>query len=104
MQVPLIPTEIRVDHSRRRLEIKWSDGTVGYCTFEDLRWNCPCAVCQGEMGQPGLLSRLSELSLEQTELENIWQVGYYAIGLAWKDGHDTGIYPFELLRRLCRPE
>lgn len=29
------------------------------------------------------------------------QVGSYAVQLRWQDGHDTGIYTFELLRRLC---
>jgi len=28
-------------------------------------------------------------------------VGNYAVSLTWKDGHNTGIYPFRLLRRLC---
>jgi DUF971 family protein len=28
-------------------------------------------------------------------------VGYYAYTIAWSDGHNTGIYTFDLLRSLC---
>jgi DUF971 family protein len=36
------------------------------------------------------------------ELKEIEQVGNYAIGLAWADGHRGGIYSFEYLRELGR--
>lgn len=32
----------------------------------------------------------------------IRHVGRYALRFDWSDGHDTGIYPFRLLRELCR--
>lgn len=32
---------------------------------------------------------------ESTDLQDIWQVGNYAIGIRWKDGHDNGIYTFD---------
>ena len=28
-------------------------------------------------------------------------VGHYAVSLRWKDGHDTGIYPWVDLRKWC---
>ena len=28
-------------------------------------------------------------------------VGNYAVSFTWQDGHNTGIYPYRLLRRLC---
>jgi len=28
-------------------------------------------------------------------------IGRYAINIQWSDGHNTGIYTFELLRKLC---
>jgi DUF971 family protein len=40
----------------------------------------------------------SKLMLEIAEIE---QVGNYAIGLAWADGHTGGIYSFEYLRELA---
>jgi DUF971 family protein len=34
------------------------------------------------------------------ELRHLEQVGNYALGLTWGDGHDTGIYSFRFLRAL----
>jgi DUF971 family protein len=33
--------------------------------------------------------------------KEIHGVGRYGIAIAWSDGHDTGIYTFEMLRNLC---
>jgi len=33
-----------------------------------------------------------------------WSVGNYALGLAFSDGHDTGIYTFKALRGLADTE
>jgi DUF971 family protein len=53
------------------------------------------------MGQPGVLSFVKTLSAEQTTLTDLREVGQYAVQPTWQDGHDTGIYSFDLLRRLC---
>jgi DUF971 family protein len=37
----------------------------------------------------------------QNELAGVEAVGKYALQLVWMDGHRTGIYTFEYLRRLC---
>lgn len=34
-------------------------------------------------------------------LSNLSVVGNYALQPTWDDGHDTGIYTFEYLYRLC---
>ena len=36
--------------------------------------------------------------------EDYLMVGRYAVQILWSDAHYTGIYPFELLRRLCQCE
>jgi DUF971 family protein len=41
------------------------------------------------------------LSLTGQELARVAGVGNYALGLTWADGHDTGIYSFRWLRRIC---
>jgi len=38
---------------------------------------------------------------EDVRILEIHGVGNYAIAIKWSDGHDTGIYAFERLRRLC---
>jgi DUF971 family protein len=32
---------------------------------------------------------------------HVEQVGHYAIKIDWSDGHNTGIYSFEHLRKIC---
>jgi DUF971 family protein len=32
------------------------------------------------------------------------EVGRYALQFLWTDGHSTGIYPFNMLRRLARED
>ena len=96
----LEPTEITADRATRALVIRWGDGTTSEIGFEALRWACPCAICKGEGGQPGVLQFTRELTPEQTEMIDLRGVGMYAISPVWKDGHDTGIYPYGQLRRL----
>ena len=86
---------------RRVVEISWLDGHRSEYGFEYLRWQCPCALCQGEGGAPGALTFAAELAPEQTALQDMQPVGNYAMSLIWADGHSTGIYTWESLRRLC---
>ena len=37
-------------------------------------------------------------------LTRVWSVGNYALGMAFSDGHDTGIYTFKALHALAGTE
>jgi DUF971 family protein len=37
----------------------------------------------------------------QIAIRKLVPVGAYAVQIVWSDGHDTGIYAFESLRRAC---
>jgi DUF971 family protein len=37
----------------------------------------------------------------QFKVASINQVGSYAISIAWKDGHSTGIYEYPFLKKLA---
>lgn len=95
------PRDVSVYTRSRQVAVIWSDEHASSYDWEMLRWNCPCAVCQGEMGSPGVLQFTSELKVDQTTLVDLQPVGQYALQPIWQDGHDTGIYSFDLLRRLC---
>ena len=41
------------------------------------------------------------LDLTGQEMTHVELVGNYALAPTWADGHNTGIYSFRLLRRLC---
>ncbi len=85
------------------LAIKWADGAESYIALEKLRRNCPCAGCRGEMDVMGNLYKPPEqpLSPASFQLVRIERVGTYAIQPVWRDGHATGIYSFDYLRRVA---
>jgi DUF971 family protein len=96
-----MPDVIAPSLETRSIDISWLDGHQSSYGFELLRWSCPCAICRGEGGVPGVLATTESLTLDQTELVDLGPVGNYAMTLTWKDGHSTGIYSWEYLRRLC---
>ncbi|MBI3259679.1 MAG: DUF971 domain-containing protein [Ignavibacteriae bacterium] len=83
------------------LTIEWNDGFSATIPLEKLRDECPCAMCKGEqiMGQPVSFG-IKMFAPGMNELEKLVPVGNYGIQASWKDGHDTGIYPWQLLRRI----
>lgn len=90
----LRPTHVKAPHGARTLEITWADGHRSVFPHEILRGYCPCAGCQGHSGSIEFISGGNE------ELRGLEQVGNYAFGFTWGDGHQTGIYTFAYLRRL----
>ena len=96
------PLDIAVHVDQRLMRVTWSDGHEAVYDFEYLRWQCPCAECRGEGGAPGMLSRVDQLSLQQTEMTDLHVVGRYGLTPVWADGHQTGIYTYRALRALCQ--
>src|SRR5262245_47896403 len=88
------PVSVKAPHGARELSIAWADGTMSSYPHEILRGFCPCATCQGHSGA---IRFVTGGSLDLRELE---QVGNYALGLTWADGHNSGIYSFRFLRAL----
>ncbi len=83
------------------LAIQWNDVTESYLSLELLRRACPCAACGGEPDVLGNVSRpLLSYSDESFRLASFNFVGGYALQPHWRDGHNTGIYSFQYLRRL----
>lgn len=86
------------------LAITWQGGHESLLTFPLLRDACPCAQCKGEpdlLGRVTLLAKEMERSATSQQLVGMKPVGRYGIQLIWGDGHNTGIYTFAYLRRLC---
>ena len=108
-----IPVEVK-RLSSDGLSIKWSNGANHTISSKTLRLNCPCATCRQKRGddshalpltgrKKGFKIIQSSLS-EELGLTEVWAVGQYAIGMAWGDGHNTGIYSYGLLYELGRNE
>jgi len=98
----LEPTNIQ--QIGNELAIQWNDGTESYLDLQFLRRACPCAVCGGEPDVLGNIMRPNvSYSDNSFELAGFQIVGGYAIQPRWADGHSTGIYSFQYLRRLSEP-
>ena len=96
------------------IEIVLQDGNSFSLSNEKLRKNCPCASCLEKRGDTThqsplkptggktLLKVISATSEEELNLEKIWVLGNYALGMKWGDGHDSGIYTFDFLAQLSK--
>jgi len=83
------------------LAIQWSDGAESYLPLQFLRRACPCAACGGEPDVLGNILRPDvTYSAASFQLTGFEMIGGYALQLRWRDGHNTGLYPFQYLRRL----
>jgi ATP-binding protein involved in chromosome partitioning len=89
-------------HDGGALIIRWADGVEQRLADRDLRLACQCAKCRDEMSGARLLEPGS-VSLDLA-IRRIWSVGNYALGMAFSDGHDTGIYTFRALRAMAGTE
>ncbi|MCW1912763.1 DUF971 domain-containing protein [Luteolibacter sp. GHJ8] len=96
---------IRLDHAAvvgSELALRFADGEEIYLALDMLRRACPCAACQGEPDALGRVLRpVQQIEGRGFELQRFEGVGGYALQLFWADGHSTGIYTFDYLRRLA---
>jgi DUF971 family protein len=85
------------------LAIKWDDGSETYVRLETLRRACPCAGCKGELDVMGNLHKGPErpLTAQSFQLIRIQWVGGYAVQPVWGDGHNSGLYAFDTLRKMA---
>jgi DUF971 family protein len=85
-----------------RLRIEWRDSHVTELEPRLIRVNCRCAGCVDEYtGRPLLDAGRVPADVHALAIR---RVGRYALQFDWSDGHSTGLYPYELLRDLCRCE
>jgi DUF971 family protein len=90
------PTEIKLHQVSHVLEILFDDGQTFRLPAEYLRVYSPSAEVRGHgPGQETL--QTGKRGVEITAVE---AVGNYAIQLAFSDGHNTGIYSWDLLHDL----
>lgn len=85
------------------LAIKWDDGHESFLRLEILRRYCPCAGCKGETDIMGNLYKNPDKPYTPNafQLLRIANVGGYAIQPVWADGHSSGLFSFDYLRRVA---
>ncbi len=91
--------DITVDREHG-LTLVFVDGLECRFDLAELRVNCPCASCRTDRDRDELpwpkATSPTPLMIRDAEL-----VGAWGLGITWNDGHSTGIYSWELLRRWC---
>jgi DUF971 family protein len=94
---------IDIQQIGEELAIKWSDGREDFIRLEMLRRCCPCAGCKGETDILGQLYKAPDKPLAPTafKLLRIVNVGGYAVQPFWGDGHSSGLFAFDYLRRIA---
>lgn len=91
-----IPTAITLHKSSRTLELAYGDESYEL-PFEFLRVLSPSAEVRGHgPGQETL-----QTGKRLVEIKGIEPVGHYAIRPVFSDGHDSGIYSWDLLHDFC---
>jgi len=90
------PTEIKLRQRSRTLEIAFDDGARFEIPCELLRVYSPSAEVRGH--GPG--QEVLQVGKENVNIVSIEPVGNYAVKLVFDDGHDTGLYSWDLLYRL----
>ena len=91
------PSKIRLIE-KKRLLIVWDDGSESVLELRELRKRCPCATCLAERDKQSKMY-IPLFAENQVTVKSIIQVGNYAVQITWNDGHNTGIYEYNFLKR-----
>ena len=87
------PTEIKLHQKSQVLEISFADGRTFELPSEFLRVYSPSAEVRGH--GPG--QEVLQAGKKSVQILAVEPVGQYAVQLRFSDGHDTGIYSWDLL-------
>jgi len=104
-------------HRKGPLEllIRWVDGHEAVFPFAHLRARCPCASCGTKPGHGAPAPKVDESGKMKLpvmpvlvqgaegpgDIVALAPIGRYAVSFTFGDGHGTGIYSFEYLRKIC---
>lgn len=92
-----LPTELRLDRATRMLHLSYPDGTSYALGCEYLRVHSPSAEVRGH----GAGQEVLQVGKEQVGIRAIEPIGNYAVRLVFDDGHDSGLYSWDLLHDLA---
>lgn len=91
------PVKLAFRKSARELYVEFDDGRSGTVGFKRLRENSPSAEVRGHGGRPPPQKPVPEdIGVVRAE-----PVGRYALRIVFTDGHDSGLYNWQLIRDLA---
>lgn len=91
------PTDLVFRSGARVLHVTFDDGTALDIAYEKLRVESPSAEVQGH--GPG--EKKTVTGKQDVMVTDATPVGRYAVRIVFDDGHDTGIYSWDYLRKLA---
>lgn len=92
------PTDLVFDRETKALTIAFDDGEMFEVPFELLRVESPSAENKGHGGNvPPPVTGKANVNVVRAEA-----VGRYAVRIVFDDGHDSGLYSWDLLYDLGR--
>ena len=93
------PTELRLNPAKDRLTVSFEDGAHYILGAELLRVESPSAEVRGHGGAQKPPPVTGKANVKIARLE---PVGNYAVRIVFDDGHDSGLYSWDLLSTLGR--
>ncbi len=87
------PTEFKLHRRSGVLDVTFNDGKTFSFSCEFLRVHSPSAEVRGH--GPG--QEILQLGKKDVSITHIEPVGNYAVRLDFSDGHNTGLYSWDLL-------
>ena len=88
-----------IEFNEKTITLTWEEGESVTVSNTALRRACNCALCVDEMTRAPLLDPAS-IPMD-IRAEKISMIGNYAILVDWSDGHNTGFFPFSLIREVA---
>jgi DUF971 family protein len=98
MQQHALPTELNLHQKSRVLEIAYDDGARFRLPCEYLRVYSPSAEVRGHSPNSAKL----QIGKEQVNINDLQQIGSYAVKIVFDDGHKSGLYDWQYLYKLGR--
>ena len=90
------PSGLKLLRDERTLEVRYADGTMFSLPCEYLRVFSPSAEVRGHgLEEPVLLPGKRQVGIRAIE-----PVGRYAVRLVFDDGHDSGLYTWDVFQAL----
>ena len=91
------PIDITLHGRSRQLEVRFDDGVTFVLPFELMRVYSPSAEVKGH----GEGQEVLQTGKRLVDIVDLAPVGHYAIQPTFSDGHDSGIYSWDVLHGLC---
>jgi Mrp family chromosome partitioning ATPase/DUF971 family protein len=93
------PERPKVDFDAKTITLTWENGETSTVSNAALRRACSCALCVDEMTRKPLLDPAS-IPMD-IHAEKVGIIGNYAVVVDWSDGHNTGFFPYSVIRELA---